>query len=208
MATSSTRQLILDYLQNHSQATSADLAQELGLSPAGIRYHLGLLRKAGLVTSTEGETDRHINPGRPFRPIRLTAANQPDNLERLSSSLLRVAILSLPVDQLVEQLAAQLIPEPPHKLSLPRRLAYTLTALNQQHYEVRWEARKQGPRVIFQRCPYADIWPEFPFLCIMDQRVLSRLLVMPVYQIQNIHKAEDKKAGCIFQTGANTANLE
>ncbi len=44
-----TRRQILDHLRLHSQATVKDLGQLLGLTSTGIRQHLTVLERDGLV---------------------------------------------------------------------------------------------------------------------------------------------------------------
>jgi len=57
----STRQQILEYLQRHGRATVKDLGTLLGLTSTGIRQHLTVLERDGLV-------DAHEERGRVGRP--------------------------------------------------------------------------------------------------------------------------------------------
>jgi predicted ArsR family transcriptional regulator len=56
-----TRQQILDYLRRHGEATVRDLSQLLDLTPTGIRQHLTVLERDGLV-------EVHETRGRVGRP--------------------------------------------------------------------------------------------------------------------------------------------
>src|SRR3990172_4480018 len=49
----STRQQILQYLQRHGRATVKELGQLLGLTSTGIRQHLTVLERDGLVAARE-----------------------------------------------------------------------------------------------------------------------------------------------------------
>src|SRR3970040_2468153 len=49
----STRQQILNYLQRHGRATVKDVGTLLGLTSTGIRQHLTVLERDGLVDSRE-----------------------------------------------------------------------------------------------------------------------------------------------------------
>lgn len=69
-----TRQEILDYLRRNGQATVRALGEHLGLTSTGIRQHLTVLERDGLVEATE-ERGR---VGRPALVYRLTPAG--DNL--------------------------------------------------------------------------------------------------------------------------------
>ena len=48
-----TRQRILEHLQRHGQGTVKDLGQTLGLTSTGIRQHLTVLERDGLVLARE-----------------------------------------------------------------------------------------------------------------------------------------------------------
>jgi predicted ArsR family transcriptional regulator len=64
-----TRQDILDYLRRHRQATVKTLGEHLGLTSTGIRQHLTVLERDGLVEAREERG--HV--GRPALLYRLTA---------------------------------------------------------------------------------------------------------------------------------------
>src|SRR6059036_2143618 len=49
----STRQQILEYLQRHGRGTVKELGELLGLTSTGIRQHLTVLERDGLVTARE-----------------------------------------------------------------------------------------------------------------------------------------------------------
>ena len=49
----STRGRMLEYLQRHGRATVKELGQLLGLTATGIRQHLTVLERDGLVTARE-----------------------------------------------------------------------------------------------------------------------------------------------------------
>ena len=48
-----TRQQILDYLRRRGEASIRDLGQHLGLTATGVRQHVTILERAGLVRSRE-----------------------------------------------------------------------------------------------------------------------------------------------------------
>jgi predicted ArsR family transcriptional regulator len=63
---------------------------------------------------------------------------------------------------------------------ITRRLALAIERLNTLHYQARWEAHAQGPRVIFELCPYTPIIARHPELCRMDKFLLQELLGLEV----------------------------
>ena len=54
-----------------------------------------------------------------------------------------------------------------------RRLYTAIQNLNKMNYFAHWEARHEGPRIIFSHCPYAAILPEHPELCQLDEFLLE-----------------------------------
>ncbi|WP_019587224.1 helix-turn-helix transcriptional regulator [Deinococcus apachensis] len=64
-----TRRAILHHLKKRGEAGADELAQTLGITPSGIRQHLGALEDAGFLSAH----DRREGPGRPRRRYRLTA---------------------------------------------------------------------------------------------------------------------------------------
>jgi predicted ArsR family transcriptional regulator len=82
-----TRQDILDYLRRHAQATVRDLGSHLGLTSTGIRQHLTVLERDGLVETHE--VRGHV--GRPALVYRLSSAGDalyPKNYDALANALI------------------------------------------------------------------------------------------------------------------------
>lgn len=67
--------------------------------------------------------------------------------------------------------------------------------LNGMHYQARWEAGADGPRIIFGRCPYAAVIEGHPELCQMDVGLLGNALGRDVRQLAKIEKAQGV---CVF----------
>ena len=67
--------------------------------------------------------------------------------------------------------------------------------LNEMHYQSRWEAGADGPRVIFGRCPYAAVIEGHPELCQMDANLLENMFGREVRQLGRIEKAQGL---CVF----------
>lgn len=82
-----TRQEILEYIRRHSEATVRELAGLLNLTPTGIRLHLNLLARDGLVSVRESRG--HV--GRPALVYSLTPAGDalfPSRYDELSRLLM------------------------------------------------------------------------------------------------------------------------
>jgi predicted ArsR family transcriptional regulator len=82
---------------------------------------------------------------------------------------------------------------------MSKQLTLLVEKLNEMHYQARWEAGAEGPRVIFGRCPFAKIIEGHPELCKMDASMLEMSLARPITQSA---KAESNARGfCPFVFG-------
>ena len=105
----STRQDILDYLRRHAEATVKELGEHLGLTSTGIRQHLTILERDGLVEAREERG--HV--GRPALVYRLTQAGDaiyPKKYDELANALIEEARHLLGPDalqQLMKNVAAR-----------------------------------------------------------------------------------------------------
>ncbi len=174
-----TREQILDYLSRHPLSTAAQIAVALGLTASDVRYHLGLLVKEGAVIAVAKESRR--GKGRPATQFRLTPKSQQVYLEPLTRALLRSLRKILPEGEMERTLAETLGgvgSDGNHPLRV--RLQSAMARLENLHFAPRWEAHRFGPRVIFQRCPYAELVQEYPELCRADRLMLEQMLGVSV----------------------------
>ncbi len=170
-----TREQILDYLSRHPHSTAAQIAVALGLTASDVRYHLGLLVKEGAVIAVAKESRR--GKGRPATQFRLTPKSQQVYLEPLARALLHSLRKLLPESEMERTLAEALGNvglDSNHPLRV--RLQSAITRLESLHFAPRWEAHRFGPRVIFQRCPYAELVQDYPELCRADRLMLEQML--------------------------------
>ncbi len=201
MADFRTRELILAYFATHPSTSAKELATELRLSSADIRYHLAILLRETvieLVPPPDAEVKRR---GRPSRRLRLAVKQQPNNYQSLAAALLGILgeVTASSSGKLEETLAVHLADGQPLAKNMPRRTADAINFLNRQEYAAGWEARNLGPRIIFHNCPYAAIWPQFPALCVVDTHLLIRLFGVEVEQIETIQGNHPPHPACIFQ---------
>jgi predicted ArsR family transcriptional regulator len=178
------RQRILAYLQTHHGVSAAEISRALRVTPANIRHHLSILAgdgRAKVVGERRPATNAGQGRGRPVQIYGLGDTASGDNLSELADAVLAQWLKALPPDQrdsALGALAAHLADIPTGERSGPvtRRLAQAMTRLNALHYRARWEAHAQGPRVVFEHCPYAAILEKHPELCRMDSFLLKELL--------------------------------
>lgn len=193
MATS--RQKILTHLRKARFASAREIARALRLSPANVRHHLSVLCADGRVERI-GVHNRE-GRGRPEKVYSLAQSALGDNLAALADALLGVAGKKLDVEAVAERL---LDTRQFANLPIPRRLTALIEALNEMHYQAHWEAGKEGPRILFGRCPYWKVMENHPEICKMDQALLQNAMAQPV---SGLRKNESARGLCpfIFQIG-------
>jgi predicted ArsR family transcriptional regulator len=182
MTVITTRQKVLNQLTKLGPASPRDLARTLRMSDAAVRHHLRVLAADGRVTVARQQSEGR---GRPVKIYALSPALAGDNLAGLAEALLSVEGQRLNVESLASRIldASQTA-----NLPITRRLALLVEKLNAKHYQARWEAGADGPRVIFGRCPYAAVIEGHPELCQMDASALSNFLGKEARQSAKIEK--------------------
>jgi predicted ArsR family transcriptional regulator len=187
------RQKILDYLKRNRTASSREVARVLRMTPANARRHLGILAADGRV---EVVSQRGAGRGRPGKAYRLSGALAGDNLSALAEALLAEAGASVGMEALGRRLAGEGIPS--HLPSM-RRLAAAVERLNGMHYQARWEAGAEGPRIILGHCPYAAVVGKRPELCRMDAALLGSLSGGEALQVAKMEPGGTQP--CVFLLG-------
>jgi len=202
------RQHILEYIQSKQVVTALEISRALHMTPANARHHLSILRDEGVVHLL-GQRPRP-GRGRPYdlyclwRPISL------HNLDGLAGALLAEVYKpenpegqeEIQQDEILKRLASRLLPPAPtEKVNLTLRLSQSVQYLNRLSYQARWEAHAQGPRIIFQHCPYAAIVAQHPEVCQIDQLLLRNLLSLPVQQLSRLEKTPSGFRQCVFKLG-------
>ena len=189
MTVTTSRQRVLNQLTKLGSASTRELARTLRMSEATVRHHLRVLAADGRVTIASVRAEGR---GRPEKVFSLSAALAGDNLAGLAEALLNVERSTFNVERLAEVI---LDSDPFANLPISKRLAMLVEKLNERHYQSRWEAGAEGPRIIFGRCPYAAVIDGHPELCQMDAEVLVRALNGEVRQVEKIAKG---RGACIF----------
>jgi predicted ArsR family transcriptional regulator len=200
------RQRILDYLRDKPAVTANEIGHILKVSPADARHHLSILVEQG---SLEILGQRFsYRRGRPATIYGLTHNAPQHNLHGLSSALLSELIDTIPhnntrqtvLRNLAHRLCASVCEN--QSISNPTsRLYATIQCLNQMHYQSRWEAHIEGPRLMFGHCPYEAILDQHPELCEMDIFVLSEMLAAPVTQVTKRNLTPLGTRQCMFLIG-------
>lgn len=188
----STRQKILDYLKRNRSVSSRELARFLHMTPANARHHLGILAADGRV---EVVSQRRGGKGRPEKVYRLAGTLVGDNLSALADALLTEAGGMVGMEALGNRIAGEsLVSGQP----LMRRLASAVERLNGMHYQSRWEAGAEGPRIVLGHCPYGAVIEKHPELCQMDTSLLATLLSGEVRQTAKLEIGAGGLPYCVF----------
>ena len=193
-----TRQKVLAHLKKIRAASSREIARALKMSAPNVRHHLSVLCSDGRVEFFA--VNHRGGRGRPEKMFSLSQAALGDNLSMLADALLIEAGLTLRQGSgqalKVQGIASHLLDFNPFtNLPITKRLALLVEKLNEMHYQARWEAGAEGPRVIFGRCPYGRIIDGHPELCKMDAALLKNALGNKVEQTAKIGKVQGV---CIF----------
>lgn len=193
----STRQRIVDILNNREHGTAAELSRALQVTQADVRYHLSRMIQEGLIVSSSPR--RLGRRGRPARRFSLTSMVNKDNFDLLSIALL-TTFLELNgnnnfLNQVANHIAGDFQPAGP----LGQRLVQAVGQLNELNYQARWEAHADAPRIIFEHCPFAALRPQHPELCQLDANLLAIFLDESITPVEsNAHLTDGY---CLFLIG-------
>ena len=194
MSATSSRHKVLAYLTRTRTASVREIARALKMSAANVRHHLRVLVSDGrLEVVLVGEHDRR---GRPEKLYSLPRAALGDNLPALSDALLAEAGTKVRMEALAKRLVGEsdFAGQP-----IVKRLNLVVEKLNQMNYHARWEAGREGPRIILGHCPYAAIIEKHPELCQMDAALLEGLTGESAEQLSQIGR--EKSLACVFAMG-------
>jgi len=185
----STREAILDFLQEHPYSCADELSQVLLQTRANIQYHLKRLEREKKIVPI-----RFLAPGARGRPksyYALAPQDRPDDIEGLAKILLEILLREDPQPSArINTIAGRILHLNPRASSLTQRLNHLVKALSERGYQARWEAHAGGPQVVFRNCPYATLLPDFPELCQVDASLLFINLGMNAVQKNRIHLPE------------------
>jgi predicted ArsR family transcriptional regulator len=176
----STRQQILDYLHRQGRATVKELGRQLSLTPTGIRQHLTVLERDGLLRASE-ERGR---VGRPSLVYSLTAKAEtlfPKNYDQLAVALLEETRamsgkdgLQTLLRRVSQNLAAPYLDRVQGKS--PRKRAEEATrVLREQGCLVDME--EDGDDILIREytCPYDSVARQNSGVCVLHVDFVSRL---------------------------------
>lgn len=208
------QQKLLDYIEAQQIVSAADLSLALKMTQANARHHLHILLSQGVI-EIAGERPQP-QKGRPAKLYRISAQKYGDNLSLLTgAALLEIKRLAgeTGFQESLQRIASAILrnrndyeakSEVRKSASLTLRLAHTITALNEMHYEARWEAHRDAPRIVLGRCPYQPLLENHPEMCQMDIYLITSLLGLRVNQIAKLNRDKRGNVFCLFTTGRSS----
>ena len=192
-----TRDRVAQLLLERGAATAAELAVELGLSPAAIRKHLDAMLADGLVEARERRPRGPRGRGRPAKTFALTATARetfPHFYDGIATAALRWiaehggpdavdAFATSQVSALEERCRAALREAGDDPMARAEALARALTA---EGYAANATTIATGGQLCQHHCPVAHVAAEFPQLCDAETAVISRLIGTHVQRLATI----------------------
>lgn len=175
-----TRQQILDLLRRRSRATVKGIGDELGLTSTGIRQHLNVLERDGLIEAHE-ERGR---VGRPALVYRLTVrgdAAYPKRYDELALALIEEARRLLgpqALQQLMRGVAARFAA--PHERRLEgrefeERLEQVAGVLEERGNVVTWSAQDGEYSIRKHTCPFWNVATKNSAVCALDVQFIRQM---------------------------------
>lgn len=180
-----TRWEILEILKETGQATVDELAQQLGLAPITVRYHLAILENKGLITA--GRMRGQV--GRPPLVYSLTEAAEelfPKKYHLLADRLLaevKTLIGENQLEAMFQRMAEDISSEHAPRLSgksIEERLTALVDLLGDEGFLARWERSGDQYILVETSCPYRYVGQRHPEVCNLDLSLITDVLEAPV----------------------------
>lgn len=173
------RQKVLNHLKKTRSVSAREIARALKMSAPNVRHHLSILRADGRIEMTES---RPLDGrGRPEKLYSLAQSALGDNLSVLADVLLDE---DMDAGRIGKRIAETRGLDEFASQPIAKRLNLLIERLNEMHYQARWEAGAEGPRIIFGRCPYSKVIENHPELCTMDEAMLTTAMARTVHPVR------------------------
>ncbi|WP_241248871.1 transcriptional regulator [Rhodococcus sp. X156] len=189
-----TRECVARELLEKGPVTASDVAQTLGVSPAGIRRHLDALVASDEATSISAPALVRRGRGRPARQYLLTATGRArfgrsEGLSELAASALR-QLRELGGDSAVREFARRRVAAITSRVQPNQSAAATADSLAQALTDAGYAASTRevgnGVQLCQHHCPVAEVAAEFPELCEAERSVFADLLGTHVQRLATI----------------------
>jgi predicted ArsR family transcriptional regulator len=190
-----TRTRVTQTILENGPSTAADLADQLGLTPAAVRRHLDQLLADGVLEARDQRVTGQRGRGRPAKVFAITDAGRDGfahAYDELAAGALRYlaqtggddAVKAFAKHRLVDleeryrPLLAQVDPA-----QRPRMLAQVLT---NDGFAASVSTTPAGAQMCQHHCPVAHVAEEFPQMCEAETEMFARLLGTHVQRLATI----------------------
>jgi predicted ArsR family transcriptional regulator len=190
-----TRDLVARSILEKGPRTAVDLAQSLGLTPAGIRRHLDSLVEEGVLEAREPHSAISRGRGRPSKVFVMTDGGREKfehNYDDLAVAALKFLADSVGANALIDFANAR-------AGDIERTLAPVIASsngvspvealadfLSEEGYAATVLNRDNGDELCQHHCPIAHVAAQFPQLCEAETEAFSRLLGTHVQRLATI----------------------
>jgi predicted ArsR family transcriptional regulator len=188
------RQKVLNHLKKTRSAAAREIARALKMSAPNVRHHLSILKADGRIEVTESRP--RDGRGRPEKLYSLAQSALGDNLSVLADALLNEG---MDANKIGKRIAKSQGLDGIANQPMTKRLVVLVEKLNEMHYQARWEAGAEGPRVLFGRCPYSQVIENHPELCTMDEALLAETLARPILKARKGEAVSRGACPFVFQ---------
>jgi len=195
MGADTTRDRVLGLIASAGPITATTLAHELGVTPAGVRRHLGALADDGLITEHEQPGTHVRGRGRPAKSYVATT----DGQRSLTTAYNAVAVDAVAfmrehgqLDEFVEAKAAELETVLRDAVAEDAPMGERVEALSQALAEQGYATSvRPGPggytvQLCQGHCPVQSIAEEAPEWCEAETRAFSRVLDVHVQRLSTL----------------------
>jgi predicted ArsR family transcriptional regulator len=197
VAVDRTRDAVARLILERGPQCAANLAEQLGLSPAAIRRHLDALVADGLLEEGRARpATAQRGRGRPPRTYALTDAGRsafPHGYDDLATTALRYllqtggdAAVTAFADHRAATLAETLRPDVDQNATPATRAESLASALSAHGYAATTETAAAGTQICQHHCPVAHVAAEFPQLCEAETRAFEAVLGTYVQRLATI----------------------
>lgn len=173
-----TREQIMQILEEDGKATVRDLAQRLRVATGTIRHHLAVLARDELVASERVRK----NVGRPHLLYRLSDRGRerfPEKVRWLSSCLIEATrslfgqeAIEKIMHHIAQELVAERLTQSLEGKSIQERAAILVDLLMQEGFAAEWQVDAHGLRIRYHNCPYGSVAGSYPDICLLDTEII------------------------------------
>ena len=193
-----TRDLVARSILERGPATAVDLAEQLSITPAGIRRHLDGLVADGILESREAHvTSANLRGrGRPAKVFIMTDEGREKfehSYDDLAVSALKFMssksgshLVSEFAMNRAEEIERKALKKVASKVSMKARVDALTEHLSAEGYAATTATRGSGIEICQHHCPVAHVAAQFPQLCEAETEIISRMLGTHVQRLATI----------------------